>query len=94
MAAKLDEAAISKAMHSLPSWRYDSGNGAISRDFKDFSEAFGFITRVALAAQAADHHPDWSNGYNKVSITLSTHSAGGLTDKDLALAGTIDKFVI
>ena len=95
MAEKLDEAAISKAMQSLPSWRYDSGGGAISRDFKfkDFSEAFGFMTRVALAAQAADHHPDWSNGYNKVSITLSTHSAGGLTDKDLALAGKIDKLV-
>ena len=65
---------------------------AISRQFKfkDFSEAFAFMTRVALLAQSADHHPEWSNVYNKVSITLTTHDAGGLSDKDIALATAID----
>ena len=61
--------------------------------FKDFSEAFAFMTRVALLAQAADHHPDWSNVYNKVSVTLTTHDAGGLTAKDVALAEAIDRLL-
>ncbi|UWQ18506.1 4a-hydroxytetrahydrobiopterin dehydratase [Jannaschia sp. M317] len=59
--------------------------------FKDFSEAWGFMTRVALAAEAADHHPDWSNVWNRVDIRLTTHDAGGLTDKDRALARAINE---
>ncbi len=96
MAEKLGDTAIAAALRELPGWRYDSGSGAVLKDFKfkDFSEAFAFIARVALAAQAADHHPDWSNSYNKVSVTLSTHSAGGVTDKDLALAKAIEKFEV
>jgi 4a-hydroxytetrahydrobiopterin dehydratase len=96
MLAKLDAAARETALTGLKAWIYDAEVGAISRDFKfkDFSEAFGFITRVALAAQQADHHPDWSNSYNRVSITLSTHSAGGLTDKDIDLATAIDRLLI
>jgi len=76
----------------MPGWTYDMGKKAIARDFRfaDFSEAFGFMTRVALAAEKADHHPDWTNVYNKVSIALSTHSAGGVTEKDFALAAAMD----
>jgi 4a-hydroxytetrahydrobiopterin dehydratase len=93
MVEKLGEDALQAALADLPQWRHDAAAGSISRSlrFKDFSEAFGFMTRVALAAQAADHHPDWSNSFNKVEITLSTHSAGGLTGNDFALAKAIDK---
>ena len=95
MADKLTAHAREAALARLAAWSYDAKADAISRDFKfkDFSEAFGFMTRVALLAQAADHHPDWSNAYNKVSITLSTHSAGGLTARDVALAEAIDKLL-
>jgi 4a-hydroxytetrahydrobiopterin dehydratase len=62
--------------------------------FKTFSEAFAFMTRVALAAERAGHHPDWSNSYNTVTIRLSTHDAGGLSDKDIALAEAIDKLLV
>ena len=95
MADKLDTAARNAALASLKAWTYDADKGSITRlfTFKDFSEAFGFMTRVALLAQAADHHPDWSNGYNKVTIALSTHSAGGVTNNDIKLAMAIDKLV-
>jgi 4a-hydroxytetrahydrobiopterin dehydratase len=95
MADKLTAAAREKALSSLRGWTYDETADAISRDFKfkDFSEAFAFMTRVAFAAHAADHHPEWSNVYNKVSITLVTHKAGGLTAKDVSLASDIDKLV-
>ncbi len=81
-----------EALRALPQWRYDEAARAIGRGFKfrDFSEAFAFMTRVALAAERADHHPDWSNSWNKVEIALTTHSAGGVTAKDLALARAID----
>jgi 4a-hydroxytetrahydrobiopterin dehydratase len=84
-----------RGLSELNGWIYDEPSDAISHDFKfkDFSEAFGFMTRVALLAQAADHHPEWSNVYNKVSITLTTHDAGGLTTKDVALAKAIDKLL-
>ena len=95
MADKLPAAAREKALQSLRGWTYDEKADAISRDFKfkDFSEAFAFMTRVALAAEKADHHPDLSNTYNKVGIALSTHSAGGVTEKDVALARAIDRIV-
>ncbi|MEO8881981.1 MAG: 4a-hydroxytetrahydrobiopterin dehydratase [Devosia sp.] len=93
MAKKLETSELDKALATLPFWQPDATKQAIRREFTfgGFSEAFGFMARVALAAQTADHHPDWSNNYNKVAITLSTHSAGGLTDKDIALATAIDK---
>ena len=93
MGDKLSAAERETVLRGLPQWKHEAGTDSIRRDFKfkDFSEAFGFMTRVALLAQAADHHPEWSNVYNKVSITLSTHSAGGLTAKDVKLAGEIDK---
>jgi 4a-hydroxytetrahydrobiopterin dehydratase len=91
--AKLTIKERDKALSGLKGWVYDEAADAISHDFKfkDFSEAFAFMTRVALLAQAADHHPEWSNVYNKVSITLTTHDAGGVTAKDAELAGKIDK---
>ena len=93
MATKFSLSDRDAALRSLSDWRHDPAADAITREFKfkDFSEAFGFMTRVALLAQAADHHPEWSNVYNRVTITLSTHSAGGLTGKDVKLAGEIDK---
>ncbi len=76
----------------LPGWRLLPDRDAIARDFrfKDFSAAWGFMARVALLAERHDHHPEWSNVYNRVSITLTTHDAGGLSERDIALARAID----
>lgn len=95
MPEKLSAAEREAALAGLKGWIYDAAADAISHEFKfrNFSEAFGFMSRVALAAEKADHHPDWSNSYNKVAITLFTHSAGGLTQKDIGLAAAIDKLV-
>lgn len=92
MASPLDDAAREAALATLSGWTYDGTAKAVRRQFrfKDFSEAFAFMTRVALAAEKAGHHPDWSNGYNRVEIALSTHDAGGLTERDIALATVID----
>jgi 4a-hydroxytetrahydrobiopterin dehydratase len=81
-----------EALASLAGWTLDPQQDAIvkSFSFKDFGEAFAFMTRVALEAEKADHHPEWSNVWNRVDILLSTHSAGGLTDKDVALARRIE----
>jgi len=80
------------ALQDLPGWSYDPHAPAIRRHFvfQDFAEAFAFMTRVALAAEKMDHHPDWSNGWNKVDVALSTHSAGGVTILDLTLARICD----
>ena len=77
---------------SLPHWAADAGGKSIHRElkFKDFSEAWGFMNRVALLAESQDHHPEWSNVWNTVRITLSTHDAGDLTHKDITLARAID----
>jgi 4a-hydroxytetrahydrobiopterin dehydratase len=92
MATPLDASAIKQALATLPDWHHDAAGASIGRDvaFADFSQAFGFMARVALLAEKADHHPDWRNVYNRVSITLSTHDAGGLTQKDVDLAHQID----
>lgn len=81
------------ALGELSAWRWDEARGGIARSlrFADFSAAFAFMTRVALAAEKADHHPDWSNSWNCVHIVLTTHSAKGLTHKDVALAREIDR---
>ena len=96
MAEKLDPAQREAALMTLNGWIYDPGADAISHDFKfkSFSEAFSFMTRVALAAEKMGHHPEWSNVYNKVRITLTTHDSGGLTEKDVELAGKIDRLMI
>lgn len=89
----LSQGAREEAMASLEGWSYDENRSAVTKSFKfnDFSEAFGFMARVALLAQAANHHPEWSNVYNRVSIVLTTHDAGGLTAKDIDLATAIDR---
>jgi 4a-hydroxytetrahydrobiopterin dehydratase len=76
-----------------PNWTRDEKRDAISREFvfADFNRAFAFMTQIALAAEKADHHPEWSNVYNKVRITLTTHDAGGVTQKDLDLARFVDE---
>ena len=92
MAAKLSDQERNEALADLPGWEWDSANDAIRKrfTFRDFSEAFGFMTRVALAAERDDHHPEWSNVWNRVDIALTTHDAGGLTAKDIALARRIE----
>jgi 4a-hydroxytetrahydrobiopterin dehydratase len=96
MPDKLGAAAREQALGRLNGWIYDPATDAISHDFKfkTFSDAFSFMTRVALAAEKMNHHPEWSNVYNKVTITLTTHDAGGLTDKDVALAEKIDRLMV
>lgn len=91
MSGRLDAAALGQALAELEGWHHDAEIGALVRNFRfrDFSEAFGFLSRVALAAEAAGHHPDWSNSYNRVEVRLTTHEAGGVTDKDVALARAI-----
>lgn len=81
-----------EALDTLDEWDYDEARDAITRSFTfaDFSEAFGFMARVALLAEKADHHPEWSNVWNRVDIALTTHDAGGLSHKDVALAEAID----
>lgn len=93
--AKLTAGERNTALGRLNGWVYDEDADAITRElkFKDFSEAFAFMTRVALLAEAAGHHPEWSNVYNKVTVTLTTHDAGGLTAKDVALAENIDRLL-
>jgi 4a-hydroxytetrahydrobiopterin dehydratase len=81
------------ALGRVSNWQPVEGRDAITRTFRfaDFSAAFGFMTRVALVAEKMDHHPEWSNVYRTVTITLSTHDAGGLTARDIALAEAIDR---
>ena len=92
MTAKLTGTARGAALAKLAGWAEVPGRDAIHKSFKfaDFNEAWSFMTRVALAAEKADHHPEWSNVYNKIEITLSTHDAGGVSDKDIKLAQFID----
>lgn len=92
MSNKLTAAERTEALARLPAWTLIDGREAITRSlrFKDFNAAFGFMTQVAMQAEKMDHHPEWSNVYNRVVITLSTHDAGGLTALDIALADFID----
>ncbi|AWI81354.1 MAG: 4a-hydroxytetrahydrobiopterin dehydratase [Betaproteobacteria bacterium HGW-Betaproteobacteria-13] len=86
---KLSDAERTAALAGLPGWKMVDGRDAIEREFRfaDFNAAFGFMSRAALQAEKLDHHPEWSNVYNRVHVVLSTHDAGGLTAKDVALAG-------
>ena len=88
MAQKLTGEARKTALAKLAGWSEVKGRDAITKKFvfKDFNEAFGFMTRAALVAEKLDHHPEWFNVYKTVEVTLSTHDAGGLTDLDTQLA--------
>jgi 4a-hydroxytetrahydrobiopterin dehydratase len=92
MVAKLHGEARTKALQSLSGWAEIEGRDAIGKSFKfkDFNQAWGFMSRVALAAEKLDHHPEWFNVYNRVDIALSTHDAGGLSERDIMLAKLID----
>ena len=92
MVEKLGGAEREAALAALDGWEEVEGRDAIAKSFAfgDFNEAFGFMGRVALAAEKADHHPEWFNVYNRVEITLSTHDAGGLSQRDIDLARFID----
>jgi len=92
MPQRLTDAERAALAGSLPQWQVQSTPESIRREFRfnDFSQAWGFMTRVALLAEKHDHHPDWSNVWNTVRIVLNTHDAGGLTHKDVALAQAID----
>jgi 4a-hydroxytetrahydrobiopterin dehydratase len=89
---KLAPAARKIAMKDLPKWSRVRGRDAITRkfEFKDFNTAFAFMTRTALLAEKMDHHPEWSNVYNKLGVTLSTHDAGGITENDVTMAKAMD----
>jgi 4a-hydroxytetrahydrobiopterin dehydratase len=91
---KLERAVIEGALKELTGWTLDVGGKSISLkfEFRNFSEAFAFMTRAALAAEKLDHHPDWSNVYKTVNVTLSTHDAGGLTELDIDLARRMNGF--
>mgnify|MGYP000454062249 CR=1 FL=1 len=83
---------LQQELAKVPQWRHDAARRAIVREFvfADFVQAFAFMTRVALEAERRNHHPDWSNVYNRVTIALTTHDAGGLTERDFELARAID----
>ena len=92
MPTRLTDAARAGLASKLPGWSPVSAKEAIERSFRfrDFSEAWAFMNRVALLAESQNHHPDWSNVYNRVRIELSTHDAGGLTENDVKLAQAIN----
>jgi 4a-hydroxytetrahydrobiopterin dehydratase len=90
MVIRLDDTAITSALASLPDWARKADGIERSYKFANFVEAFAFMTRVALLAEKADHHPEWSNVYNRVEIRLTTHDAGGLSKRDFDLAKAID----
>jgi len=90
---KLSEQEIAAELGKLPGWTVKEGKLHRAFEFKDFVQAFSFMTRVALVAEAMNHHPDWSNSWNKVTIELVTHSAGGLTRRDFELAAKIQQAI-
>ena len=94
MAQKLSGEARNRALTRLKGWSDVDGRDAIHKKFvfADFNQAFGFMARAALVAEKMDHHPEWSNVYKTVEVTLSTHDAGGLTELDVKLAEAMDKF--
>ncbi len=91
---KLSPEARIAAFHALPGWKAVEARDAIAKrfEFADFNRAFAFMTRVALLAEKMDHHPEWFNVYNKVDVTLATHDAGGVTQKDIDMARAMDDY--
>ncbi len=92
MRTKLDDPRRAEVLAELSGWALTDGRDAITRTFTfaDFSAAWGFMSRVALVAEKMDHHPEWTNVWNRVTVTLSTHDAGGLTERDVELARAMD----
>jgi 4a-hydroxytetrahydrobiopterin dehydratase len=92
-ATKLSDAERDAALGGVTGWTLSADGTAISKSFvfANFSEAFGWMTRVALLAERANHHPDWSNSYRTVDVKLTSHDAGGLTERDFRLAAAIDR---
>jgi 4a-hydroxytetrahydrobiopterin dehydratase len=90
---KLERAVVDQKLAALSGWKLSGDGLSISRSFKfrNFVEAFGFMTEIALAAEKFDHHPEWFNVYSRVDVSLSTHDAAGLTEQDFHLAATMDK---
>ena len=88
---KLTDDQLSDILGTMPLWRLKDGKLHREMRFADFRAAFGFMTQVALLAERSDHHPEWSNVYNKVTIDLVTHDAGGVTQRDVSMARAIDK---
>jgi len=90
---RLTDAELNAAIAGLKGWTLAQGREAITKSFSfaDFNEAFGFMTRAALIAERMDHHPEWFNVWNRVDITLATHSAGGVTKLDVDLAAAMDR---
>jgi 4a-hydroxytetrahydrobiopterin dehydratase len=91
-AHKLTELEIAQALKALPDWRLEDGKICVTYKFADFSQAWAFMTRCALAAEKSDHHPDWKNVYNTVEISLWTHDCGAVTNRDLQLAKQFSSF--
>ena len=89
----LERIGAEAALAGLDGWRAAEGRDALVKTFrfKDFNAAFGFMTRVALLAERMDHHPEWSNVYNRVEVLLTTHDAGGVTERDVAMARFMDE---
>ena len=92
---RLTETELADLLSELPGWTLREDGKAIVRTFRfiDFNEAFGFMTRVAIYADKADHHPEWFNVYNRVEMTLTTHDADGLSTRDAAMARTIETYL-
>jgi 4a-hydroxytetrahydrobiopterin dehydratase len=90
---KLDDSELGERLQALPGWTVRDGRLRRELRFDDFSDAFAFMTRVALLAERLDHHPDWSNVYDRVTIELVTHDAGGITERDIELARGVSKLV-
>ena len=92
MVAKLEGNARRQALASLKGWKEAAGRDAIAKEFRfaDFNQAFAFMTQIALKAERMDHHPEWSNVYNRVSVMLSTHECEGLSERDIDMARFID----
>lgn len=94
MADKLSENMLKEGLAKLPGWALTKNGAAMTKtfQFKNFSQAWAFMSRVALLAEKMNHHPEWFNVYNRVEVTLNTHDAGGVTELDMAMAEKMDKY--
>ncbi len=91
---KLTESQIKDQLNSIEGWEYEDNAIHTTFEFKDFKDAFSVMSRIAFEAELMQHHPDWSNIYNKLHISLSTHDAGGVTEKDFKLAKVIEEIIV